>query len=226
MKNRIELKFLELKQGNLSVAEYEAKFTELSRFVPEQQKGHYSNECPIGKTDVTCFQCGKKGHISRDRKGPAIATNVPRIMAPPPPPPPQQNQSKARTFNMTMKKEVQNPSVVTGTLSVNSVNAKVIIDSGATRSFISEEFVDKLCCEVQWLGETLIIKLANDDQVPVDQTEDAEHLRIALEILRNERLYVNFFKCKFWLREIQFLGHVISIEGIKVDPAKSEAILN
>ncbi|XP_074377353.1 uncharacterized protein LOC141718878 [Apium graveolens] len=36
IKNQMELKFLELKQRNLSVAEYEAKFTELSRFVPEQ----------------------------------------------------------------------------------------------------------------------------------------------------------------------------------------------
>ncbi|XP_074351306.1 uncharacterized protein LOC141690398 [Apium graveolens] len=35
MKNQIELKFLELKQGNLSVAEYKEKFTELSRFLPE-----------------------------------------------------------------------------------------------------------------------------------------------------------------------------------------------
>ncbi|XP_074342219.1 uncharacterized protein LOC141679685 [Apium graveolens] len=36
MKNQMEIKFLELKQGNLSVTDYESKFTELSRFVPEQ----------------------------------------------------------------------------------------------------------------------------------------------------------------------------------------------
>ncbi|XP_074374474.1 uncharacterized protein LOC141714878 [Apium graveolens] len=36
MKNQMEIKFLELKQGNLSIADYEAKFTELARFVPEQ----------------------------------------------------------------------------------------------------------------------------------------------------------------------------------------------
>ena len=35
MENQMEIKFLELKQNNLSVAEYEAKFTELSSFVPE-----------------------------------------------------------------------------------------------------------------------------------------------------------------------------------------------
>ena len=36
MQNQMELKFLELKQGNMSVGEYETKFTELERFVPEQ----------------------------------------------------------------------------------------------------------------------------------------------------------------------------------------------
>ncbi|KAL8099661.1 hypothetical protein AgCh_032064 [Apium graveolens] len=36
MKNQMEIKFLELKQDNLSVADYETKFTELARFVPEQ----------------------------------------------------------------------------------------------------------------------------------------------------------------------------------------------
>ena len=35
IESQMELKFLELKHNNLSVAEYEAKFTELSRFVPE-----------------------------------------------------------------------------------------------------------------------------------------------------------------------------------------------
>ena len=36
MQNQMELKFLDLKQGNMSVGEYETKFTELARFVPEQ----------------------------------------------------------------------------------------------------------------------------------------------------------------------------------------------
>ena len=35
MKDQMEIKFLELKQGNMSVAEYEAKFSEMARFVPE-----------------------------------------------------------------------------------------------------------------------------------------------------------------------------------------------
>ena len=56
--------------------------------------------------------------------------------------------------------------------------------------------------------------------------EHAEHLRTALEILRKEKLYAKFSKCEFWLQEVQFLGHIVSREGIKVDPAKIEAIMN
>ena len=38
MKDQKEIKFLELKQANMSVAEYEAKFSEMARFVPEFKK--------------------------------------------------------------------------------------------------------------------------------------------------------------------------------------------
>ena len=54
----------------------------------------------------------------------------------------------------------------------------------------------------------------------------AEHLRITLEILKKEKLYAKFSKCEFWLKEVQFLGHVVSNEGIKVDPAKIAAVLD
>ena len=35
-----------------------------------------------------------------------------------------------------------------------------------------------------------------------------------------------FSKCEFWLREVQFLGHVVNNEGIKVDPANIEVVMN
>ena len=56
--------------------------------------------------------------------------------------------------------------------------------------------------------------------------EHAEHLRITLEILRKEKLYAKFSKCEFWLQEVQFLGHVVNKEGIKVDPIKIEVVMN
>lgn len=59
-----------------------------------------------------------------------------------------------------------------------------------------------------------------------DDQQHEEHLRIVLGVLRAERLYSNFSKCKFWLSQVIFLGHVVSAEGIKVDPSKVEAVNN
>ncbi|KAD4584874.1 hypothetical protein E3N88_22475 [Mikania micrantha] len=58
------------------------------------------------------------------------------------------------------------------------------------------------------------------------KTEHEQHLRKILELLKEEKLYAKFSKCEFWLREVQFLGHVVNSEGIHVDPAKIEAIKN
>ncbi|GJS55963.1 putative reverse transcriptase domain-containing protein [Tanacetum coccineum] len=55
------------------------------------------------------------------------------------------------------------------------------------------------------------------------QEEHLEHLRLVLEVLKKEKLYAKFSKCEFWLREVQFLGHVINGNGIYVDPSKIEA---
>ncbi|GKC44578.1 putative reverse transcriptase domain-containing protein [Tanacetum coccineum] len=55
------------------------------------------------------------------------------------------------------------------------------------------------------------------------QEEHVEHLRLVLGLLKKEKLYAKFSKCEFWLREVQFLGHVINGKGIHVDPSKIEA---
>ena len=52
-----------------------------------------------------------------------------------------------------------------------------------------------------------------------------EHLRGVLETLRRETLFTKFFKCEFWLHEVQFLGHLVNQNGILVDPAKVEAVM-
>ncbi|GKE44857.1 putative reverse transcriptase domain-containing protein [Tanacetum coccineum] len=61
---------------------------------------------------------------------------------------------------------------------------------------------------------------------PATREEHEIHLRLVLELLRKEKLYAKFSKCKFWLREVQFLGHVINGDGIHVDSSKIEAIKN
>ena len=59
-----------------------------------------------------------------------------------------------------------------------------------------------------------------------DAQEHEQHLRIVLETLREKKLYAKLSKCDFWLKEVSFLGHIVSAEGIRVDPAKIEAVVN
>jgi hypothetical protein len=54
--------------------------------------------------------------------------------------------------------------------------------------------------------------------------EHEEHLRIVLQRLREHQLYVKFSKCEFWIKEVPFLGHVVSPEGIVVDPGKVKEV--
>ncbi|GKD11638.1 retrotransposon protein, putative, ty3-gypsy subclass [Tanacetum coccineum] len=52
------------------------------------------------------------------------------------------------------------------------------------------------------------------------QEEHIEHLRLVLELLKKEKLYAKFSKCEFWLREVQFIGHVINGNGIRLKPLR------
>ena len=56
--------------------------------------------------------------------------------------------------------------------------------------------------------------------------EHSEHLRIVLHTLRERQLYAKLSKCQFWLNRVAFLGHVISAEGVSVDPQKIEVVVS
>ena len=59
-----------------------------------------------------------------------------------------------------------------------------------------------------------------------NEEEHEQHLRIVLQTLREKQLYAKLRKCDFWLKEVFFLGHIVSAKGNKVDPTKIEAIVN
>nr|GEX30376.1 putative reverse transcriptase domain-containing protein [Tanacetum cinerariifolium] len=50
------------------------------------------------------------------------------------------------------------------------------------------------------------------------------HLGLVLKLLKKEKLYAKFFKCKFWLREVEFLRHIINGDGMHMDPSKIKAV--
>ncbi|WVZ63973.1 hypothetical protein U9M48_013560 [Paspalum notatum var. saurae] len=59
-----------------------------------------------------------------------------------------------------------------------------------------------------------------------NEQEYEEHLRIVLSHLREHKLYAKFSKCAFWLKEVAFLGHILSVKGVAVDPSNVEDVLN
>ncbi|KAI3672437.1 hypothetical protein L6452_38525 [Arctium lappa] len=79
---------------------------------------------------------------------------------------------------------------------------------------VCSPFLDK--CVIVFIDDILIYSQSMSDH--------EEHLQSVLELLKLEKLYAKFSKCEFWLREVQFLGHVVSEDGIKVDPTKITAI--
>ncbi|MCO6516618.1 MAG: hypothetical protein J6586_09040, partial [Snodgrassella sp.] len=58
------------------------------------------------------------------------------------------------------------------------------------------------------------------------ESDHMRHLSLVLKKLREHRLYAKFSKCQFWLDQVAFLGHIISAQGIQVDPQKIAAVEN
>ncbi|XP_021971376.1 uncharacterized mitochondrial protein AtMg00860-like [Helianthus annuus] len=74
------------------------------------------------------------------------------------------------------------------------------------------------------LDKSVIVFIADILVYSKNEAEHVYHLHEVLDTLRREKLYAKFSKCAFWLREVQFLGHIISANGVLVDPSKVEAV--
>jgi hypothetical protein len=139
-------------------------------------------------------------------------------------------------------------------LSISKVFSKIDLRSGYHQIKIRPEDVLKTIFSTRYgLYEYLVISLTNalahfmylmnsvfmpkldkfvvvfiDDILVYSENEGdhAEHLRIVLTRLREHQLYAKFSKCEFWLREVPFLGHVLSDGGTMVDPTKVQKVLD
>jgi hypothetical protein len=58
------------------------------------------------------------------------------------------------------------------------------------------------------------------------EEEHKEHLCLVLQKLRDHMFYAKMNKCEFWLKQIAFLGHIVSKGGISVDPSKIQDVLS
>nr|GEU96706.1 putative reverse transcriptase domain-containing protein [Tanacetum cinerariifolium] len=81
---------------------------------------------------------------------------------------------------------------------------------------VCKSYLDK--CMIVFIDDILIYSR--------NKEEHENHLRIILELLREEKLYAKFSTCDFWISIVQFIGHLIDSQGLHVDPAKIEAIKN
>ncbi|KAA0064296.1 putative DNA/RNA polymerases superfamily protein [Cucumis melo var. makuwa] len=78
----------------------------------------------------------------------------------------------------------------------------------------------------QYLDQFVIVFIDDIQVYSMDKKAHEEHLRIVLQTLRNKQLYAKFNKCEFWLNQVVFLEHVVSANGVSVDPQKLEAVVN
>ena len=96
-------------------------------------------------------------------------------------------------------------------MSFGLTNAPAYFMSMMNKVFM--EFLDKF-----------VVVFIDDILIYSKNEEHKEHLRLVLEKLREHQLYAKFSKCEFLLKEVGFLGHVISGEGIAVDPTKVQPV--
>jgi hypothetical protein len=84
-------------------------------------------------------------------------------------------------------------------------------------SLMNKVFMDEL--------DQFVVVFIDDILIYSKSAEEHEqHLRVVLEKLRSHQLYAKFSKCEFWLQRVSFLGHVLTAEGVEVDPEKVKAV--
>ena len=79
---------------------------------------------------------------------------------------------------------------------------------------IFKNYLDKF--DIAFLEDILIYSKSEE--------EHEHHLRLVLQVLRQHQLYAKMSKCSFYQEQIHYLGHIISKQGIIVDPEKIDTI--
>ncbi|XP_016749660.1 uncharacterized protein [Gossypium hirsutum] len=101
-----------------------------------------------------------------------------------------------RTYAIRVREEATAPDVITGTFYLYDDTVFVVV------------FIDDILIHSKI------------------ESEHAQHLRTVLQTFRKKQLYAKFSKCEFWLHKAAFFGHIVSADGIRVDPSKVAAVVN
>jgi hypothetical protein len=79
---------------------------------------------------------------------------------------------------------------------------------------------------MEYLDKFVVVFIDNILVYSRSEEEHEGHLCLVLQKLRDHKLYAKLSKCEFWLKQVAFLGHVISKGGIFVDPSKVQDVLS
>nr|GFB71091.1 DNA/RNA polymerases superfamily protein [Tanacetum cinerariifolium] len=102
--------------------------------------------------------------------------------------------------------------------------SKIDLRSGYHQLRVKEQDISKTAFRTRYGHYEFLVMPFGLTNAPASKEEHEDHLRTILQTLRQEKLYAKFSKCEFWLSSVAFLGHIVSAEGITMDPAKVEAI--
>ena len=100
----------------------------------------------------------------------------------------------------------------------------VVMPSGVTN--VPTAFMDLMNRVFRDYLDQFVVVFIDDILIYSKSVEEhEEHLRLVLGRLQREKLYAKFSKCDFWLEQVSFLGHIVSRDGIAVDPEKIKAVV-
>jgi hypothetical protein len=80
---------------------------------------------------------------------------------------------------------------------------------------VFREYIDKFV--IVFLDDILVYSKSEE--------ENEQHLRMVLQVLREHQLYAKLRKCSFYQKQIHYLGHIISKDGIIIDPKNIGSII-
>ncbi|GIL51949.1 hypothetical protein Vafri_7922, partial [Volvox africanus] len=97
-------------------------------------------------------------------------------------------------------------------LSFGLVNAPATFQAAMNRIF--GPYIDRFV--VCYLDDILVYSRTREEHL--------QHLRLVLDVLRREQLYTKLPKCHWLQPQVEYLGHIVSVDGVRMDPRKTAAV--
>ncbi|XP_040944275.1 uncharacterized protein [Gossypium hirsutum] len=227
--------FLMLKQGDLSVVDYEPEFSKLSRYAFEfiLIKADSCKRLLRGLRDeIRCSQIRtvcefldvfpeELPGLPPDREV-EFAIEVYPGIAPISVPPYRISPTELKELKLKVK-ESDVPKTALHTRYGHY--EFLVMPFGLTNA--PAAFMDLMNRIFQLYLDQFVVVFIDDILVySKSESEHDQHIRIVLQILRDKQLYEKLSKCEFWLSEVVFLGHVILADGFELFQIRLKRLSN